>query len=89
MRKAAALVSLLIAAVLLIAVSVSFGVAVHTASKQMEPEYRKAEMDAALAGKEIVEPDSILDGPTELIMGLSGAAFLIAGLALWPRRSVT
>jgi hypothetical protein len=52
----------------------------------MNVDYVKAQDDAIASGKEIIQPtDNTPDASTLLVMGLSGAAFLVAGLALWPK----
>jgi len=86
LKKTAATVSLLIGSLLLLVICVSFGCAVYDAHQRMSPDSIKADTDAALAGKEIVEPtDNRLDSSTLVIFGIGGAAFLVAGLALWPK----
>lgn len=88
MKKAAATMSLLIAAVLLLSVCVSLGSAWNDANKRLDGSEQKAEADAILAGKEIVHPADDSPNQTTLVLeGIGGAAFLIAGLALWPKRA--
>jgi hypothetical protein len=87
MRKAAATVSLLIATALLLAVCFSLFGAWHDANKRLDGTEQKAEADAILAGKEVVQPtDNSQNGTLFLFEAIGGAAFLVAGLALWPKR---
>jgi len=87
MRKAAAIVSLSISALLFLVLIVSFAIAWQTAQKRLDGSQTDAEIAAQNAGKEVIEPtDNTPDGSTMAVEGLGGAAFLVAGLALWPKR---
>jgi len=86
MKKAAATISILIGSLLLVVVCVSFATAVNTAQQKESYASIKAQTDAIAAGNEVAEPpDDSLSSSTLTILGLTGAAFLIAGLALWPK----
>lgn len=86
MKKAAAIMSLLIAMLLLLTVGFAFGIEVHREMEKNTPEAREKAVQDAMKGVVTIGNDEVLNGTTELVLTLAGGAFIVAGLALWPRR---
>jgi hypothetical protein len=85
MKKAAATVSFVIAALLLVVVIGSFVSSVHGSYEALSPEARDQAVKDAENGVETVGGDNGLSDTALLVMGLAGGGFLVAGFALWPK----